>query len=227
MYRENFDLQVNSDDSPSSRFASFGSGVLTDRELLSLVVSGSGGVSSLSVADNLLAAGDGSLEGVRRMGVARLASVSGVTQGVAIRLSALWALSKRVGERSDVGERISGSSDIEAIFRPLLEELPYEEVWMVALSPGKRILARTMLSRGTARNSLIDIRLVLRGALDSMAAGVILVHNHPSDSCAPSGYDVTVTKQIRSALYLVDVKLLDHVILGIGSYFSFAEEGLL
>ena len=106
------------------------------------------------------------------------------------------------------------------------EEMFREHAWLLMLNAAKNLIGQFRLSLGGTGSATFDVRLACKAALDSLAAAVVLVHNHPSGNTAPSQYDISHTKELRNALALFDVSVLDHIIIGDadGHYFSFSEE---
>lgn len=211
------------DSTPSDTLLSKGASVLDDNELLSLLM----GVDVI-VARRLLESTGNSLVELARSTPAQLSRVEGVTASKAIRVVAALELGRREqSQRNQKQVKIIGSVDIISIFQPLLRSLPYEEVWILMLSASKNVIEKVRLSSGGTLNSPVDIKLVLKNAITYLASGVVLVHNHPSGDCAPSQYDVDITRRLKNALEIVDIKLLDHVVIGGEANFSFAERGFI
>lgn len=208
---------------PTDKLLAQGATTLANDELLSLVM----GVETV-VARGLLESVGHSLMELGRATPAQLSLLDGVTASRAVRLSAAMELGRREqSEKVEKQVRIVGSVDIVALFEPIMRSLAYEEVWLVMLSNSKNIIEKVRLSSGGTVNSPIDIKLVLKNAVQHLACGVVVVHNHPSGNCAPSQYDIDITRRLKNALEIIDVRLLDHIIIGRGDSFSFAERGLI
>ena len=120
--------------------------------------------------------------------------------------------------------KISDSVSAERAARNVMYGLDHEEVWGLFLTSDNRLIAQEMLSRGTLTSTSIDNRTVIKRALMNNAAGIILLHNHPSGNPRPSIQDIQFTNGLKRACDLMDVRLLDHVIIGNDSFFSFSEE---
>ncbi len=220
---------LDAQNSIRDRFLQQGAAGLTDCELLSLLIGGgSGKHSPEDLAQNLLERAHGSLVELSRMSPAQInqSSAVGATRAVVI------AAALELGRRRQVEgvmhkEHIVGSVDIIALFEPLLRDLPHEEVWMLLLTGSKRIIERVQLSKGGTSSSAIDIRVIARAALERKAAGVVLVHNHPTGNSTPSSTDMEITRSVAQGLALLDIRLLDHIIIGDNNSFSFAEKSLI
>lgn len=217
------------DDRPREKFLSQGAAALSDDELLAILIgSGSGQLSAVGLARSLIDYAGGNLTELSRMSVGRLQQINGIGFSKAVTIAAALELGRRrQADSIPRDEKIIGSMDIAAMFIPLLSDLPYEEVWVVLLSSSKKILEKYRLSSGGSVNSPIDSRLIMRRALDRVASGLVLVHNHPSGDTLPSEYDITATRQLKNAAAFFDIRLLDHIVVGDGKSFSFAEKGLL
>ena len=122
--------------------------------------------------------------------------------------------------------KIESAEDVFALMQPLIGELPHEEFWALYLSSAARVIHKARLSVGGITHALVDIRLLLKIALEQGAVSLILSHNHPSGSTIPSKEDLQLTQRVREAGQLLDIHLLDHVIITEKQYKSLAEEGL-
>lgn len=125
--------------------------------------------------------------------------------------------------------KIRRSEDIADFMRPIFgDEIGiFERMYLVTLNQGNNIVSVTMISQGGLAGTVVDVRLIAKYALDSLATSFILCHNHPSGNKKPSTADVKVTRKAKEALDLLDIKILDHIILTEESYFSFADDGLI
>ena len=113
------------------------------------------------------------------------------------------------------------------MFLPFLEAIPHEEFWVVYLNNANKVLKSVQLSKGGLTATVVDIRLVLKQALELGSVGLLLGHNHPSGSIIPSNEDKILTQKIKKGAAAIDIKVLDHIIMGQKDYFSFADENLL
>ena len=119
---------------------------------------------------------------------------------------------------------IINSATAEEVLHDTMHGLDHEEVWCLFLNGNHSCLGKEMLSRGTLSQTSIDCRTVIKPALHYNATAIILLHNHPSGNPIPSIKDLEFTKKLKDACSLFDIKLLDHIIVGQDSFFSFAEE---
>ncbi len=111
--------------------------------------------------------------------------------------------------------------------QPVLDNKPFEEFWVIMLSRSNKIISRQIISSGSLSGSLADPKKIFKLALEKLAAALILAHNHPSGNLTPSESDKKITTKIVSAGRILDINVLDHIIIGDGEYFSFADEGLM
>jgi DNA repair protein RadC len=217
-----------------------GAAGLSTRELLAILIgSGGAGGSALDLADRVLAragAGQPAAAEVRALepSLRRLASLPagtleaepGVGRATTARIQAALELGRRVAaEPAEANDRIRGPGDVFARMGPLLRDLRQEEFHALLLNTQHRVIRDVMVTRGILDASLIHPREVFRAAIVESAAGIILVHNHPSGDPTPSGEDRAVTRQLTAAGQAIGIPVLDHVIVGEGRYVSLGEEG--
>ena len=103
----------------------------------------------------------------------------------------------------------------------------YESFYMLSLNNANNVTDYSLISKGGITGTLVDIRILAKLALDTLAVSVILIHNHPSGTLRPSQADINLTKKIKNGLELLDIKVLDHIIITENKYFSFADEGMI
>jgi DNA repair protein RadC len=213
---------------PRERLYWQGPAALADAELLALQLgSGVRGRSAVDVAREMLAT-YGSLAEVACREVAELARHRGVGPAKAARLAAAFELARRLHARTP-GERLTLGTP-EAVYRayaPLMEHLKREVFRVALVDTQNRLLRDCVVSEGTLTASLVHPREVFKPALLESAAGVILLHNHPSGDPAPSREDVLLTRQLAECGQLLGLRVLDHVVVGRGAWVSLAERGVL
>jgi len=216
-------------DRPRERLWAVGPAALTARELLAIVLgTGCAGRDALAVAGDLLARVEGSLRRLAERPAAELAGAAGVGRGKAARVTAALELGRRVGaEVEPPPQRIRGPADVHRYYAPRLRHLGVEEFHVLALGSQSQVKGDVLITRGILNSSLVHPREVLRAAIAEAAAGIIVVHNHPSGDPTPSADDRAVTRQLVDAGRLLDLPVHDHVIVGGDRYMSFAEAGLL
>ena len=214
---------------PRERLWSLGAPALTTAELLALLLgTGGEGRSVLDVAAGLLENNDGSLRRLAQRPRAELLRTAGIGPTKAARLLAAIELGSRVAreERPPV-QRIREPEDVVRLFQPRLRDLQVEEFHLLALDSQSQVLREVLVTRGLLNSSLVHPREVFRAAIAEAAAGIIVVHNHPSGDPTPSAEDRAVTRQLAEAGRLLDLPLYDHLIIAGDRFVSLAALGLL
>jgi DNA repair protein RadC len=214
---------------PRERLWTLGAAALTSAELLALVLgTGGGGKSVLEVAGRMLEPGEGSLRRLAARPPAELVRLAGVGPTKAARLLAAFELAARIAREGRAAlPRIREPEDVVRLFQSRLRDLAVEEFHLLALDSQSQVLRDVLVTRGLLNSSLVHPREVFRPAIAEAAAGIIVVHNHPSGDPTPSAEDRAVTRQLAAAGQLLDLPLYDHVILAGDRFISFATEGLL
>jgi DNA repair protein RadC len=215
-------------DRPRERLWSLGPAALTSAELLAILLgTGGGGQDVLELACHLLEGSRGSLRRLAQRPAAELLRSPGIGPSKAGRLLAAFELGARSAreERPPV-QRIREPEDVLRVF-DRLRDLQVEEFHLLALDSQSQILREVLITRGLLNSSLVHPREVFRPAIAEAAAGIIIVHNHPSGDPTPSSEDRAATKQLVSAGQLLDLPVYDHVIIAGDRFVSFAAAGLL
>jgi DNA repair protein RadC len=216
-------------DRPRERLWSLGPVALTTAELLAIVLgTGGGGRGVLEVAATLLEVSEGSLRRLARRPGAELLRSRGIGPTKAGRLLAAFELGARYAreERPPVA-RIREPEDVFRLLGGRLRDLQVEEFHLLALDSQSQVLRDVLVTRGLLNSSLVHPREVFRPAIAEAAAGIIVVHNHPSGDPTPSVEDRAATNQLVSAGQLLDLPVYDHVIIAGDRFVSFAAAGLL
>lgn len=198
-----------------------GVGELTDAELLAVIID------DKELAERIVAE-CGTLTALVRMELPRLRMLEGLGMRRAEKIACSAELGRRLAAaQTSIADTISMSDDIVRIFRPVVEGLTHEECWALYLTNSNRVIERQRVSQGGVQATIVDARLVVKRALELLATQIVLVHNHPSGTAEPSDADISLTRKIREAAALFDIRLLDHLILTDSSSFSFHSGGLL
>ncbi len=217
------------EDRPREKLLSKGIQVLSNAELIAILIgSGSKENSAVELARKILNSVNNNLNELGKLTVNDLQKIKGIGKAKAVSVVAALELGKRrKGEDVVQKHKITGSQDVYEHFYPLLVDLPHEEFWVMLLNRSNRIVDKYKISQGGITGTVIDVRMILKTAIDKLASSVILCHNHPSGNLNPSDADKQITKKLADASGLMDIKVLDHLIIGGASYFSFLDEGLL
>lgn len=213
---------------PRERLMGQGGGALSDAELLAVLLgSGTRSATAVDLARRLLkACGDG-FWGLARLSVERLQQFHGIGPARAATVAAALEIARRFAEPPAPAAPIRESRDAYGLLKPLLAHLDHEEFWVLCLNNANRVLTSFQLSKGGITGTLVDVRIILRRALEAGAVGLILAHNHPSGNLRPSKADRQITQKISKASATMDIRVLDHLIVSGAEYYSFADEQLI
>ena len=219
----------NHTDQPREKLRDKGKASLSDAELVAILIgSGSKNESAVDLSKRILASVDNNLNALGKLSLKQLMVFKGIGEAKAISIAAALELGRRRGGEALVQkQKITSSQSVFHIMQPLLGELPHEEFWIIYLNNSNKIIQKNQLSKGDITGTLVDVRLVLKNALEVGATGLILVHNHPSGTLKPSEADKQLTRKLKLAGESLDIKVLDHVIITEKAYFSFADEAIL
>ena len=151
-----------------------------------------------------------------------------IGEAKAITIAAALELGRRRrGEEALEKKKITSSASVFELMQPVLGDLPHEEFWIIYLNNSNKVLLKQQQSKGGITGTLVDVRLVLKQALEVGATSLILAHNHPSGTLVPSESDKQLTQKLKQAANSLDIKVLDHLIVTEKAYFSFADDNLL
>jgi len=217
------------EDRPREKLLSKGITSLSNAELLAILIrSGGPDGSAVELARQVLKQAGNNLQELGRKSVIDLVKHNGIGTVKAITIIAALELGRR-RKRSELQEkiRISGSQDVYSLFQPLIADLSHEEFWVLILNRSNRVIDNIRISQGGISGTVIDVRLILKNALDRLATSLVLCHNHPSGNLKPSDADIKITTKISEASRTMDIQLLDHIIIADNSYFSFSDEGMI
>ncbi len=217
------------EDQPREKLRDKGKAVLSDAELVAILIgSGNRDESAVALCKRILASVDNNLSELGKLSIKQLMEFKGIGEAKAISIAAALELGRRRrGEEAIDRKKINSSASVFEIMQPVIGELPHEEFWIIYLNNSNKIIQKKQLSKGGITGTLVDVRLVLKNALEVGATGIILVHNHPSGTLKPSEADKQITKKLKKAGVSLDIKVLDHVIVTEKAYFSFADENIL
>lgn len=217
------------DDRPREKFLQKGKSSLSDSELLAIIMgSGSRDESALELARKILSSVNNSWHQLSLLSSKELMKFKGI--GEVKALSIIAAL--EIGRRRAVQEIpdkpvISNSKDAYFILKNRLSDLRTEEFWALFLNQSNKVVHMSQLTQGGISQSIVDVRVLFKTALDHFSTGIIIAHNHPSGSLKPSKEDIGITQKIKEAGKTLSIQLLDHIIITQDTYFSFSDEGLL
>lgn len=215
------------EDRPREKMMAHGASVLTDAELLAILIgSGSSEETAVSLMRRVLAACGNNLNELGKLSLEQLCEFKGIGPAKAVTVMAACELGRR-RKLTEVEERrvILTSRDIYDYFHSKLADLPIEEFWVMLLNNACKLMDARRVATGGITEVVADVRLVLREALLGRATSIVLCHNHPSGSIRPSRHDDLLTDRLRQACEVMNIRLLDHVIVTDGRFYSYADEG--
>ena len=218
------------EDRPREKLLAKGLTSLSDAELIAILIgSGSSKESAVDLSKKILKDHQNNLNSLGKSTVEELVKrYHGVGEAKAVTIVAAMELGRRRSLQESLQMPvIKGSDDVFRLMNPILGDLPHEEFWVLMLNRANKVLLRYNVSKGGLTGTVIDVRLIIKKALECYAASIILSHNHPSGNVQPSEADRQITKKIAEAGKLMDIPVLDHVIVTENVYFSFADAGLL
>lgn len=217
------------EDRPREKMLLHGASVLSNAELLAILIgSGSAEASAVELMRKVLEGCDNRLSELGKRTVDDLCRYKGIGPAKAITILAASELGRRRKEE-EPGERkqIRCSKDIYAYFHPLMCDLAIEECWILLLNQAAKIIEAVKISQGGLAATQVDIRCVLREALLKRATSLVLIHNHPSGNVHPSADDDRLTQSLFQASKVMNIRMLDHVVVSDGTYYSYADKGRL
>ncbi len=221
---------LDSTDKPREKAIAQGIKALSNAELLAIICgSGLPGKSVITLSQEILASCDNKLSQLGLLSIHEMQSrFKGIGKAKAVSIAAAFELGARARDEKATDDPIIRSSQhIYDLMRGPLERLDHEEFWVLYLARNNKIIYKHQLSHGGVAGTYVDVKLVLKKALELLASGLVLVHNHPSGNLKPSHEDDSLTKKIKEAANMLDIKVLDHLIVTTSGYFSYFDEGIL
>jgi DNA repair protein RadC len=214
-------------DRPRERLLTGGAQVLTNQELLALIInSGTRRASSIDLAERLLSRWQ-SLRSLADASVEEIMQVSGIGTAKAASLLAALELGRRLmAQQGEVRPAIRGAADVANLIMPRLRDLAWEEFLAILLNTKHKVIEVKTVSVGHLNGTLVHPRELFRESVRRSAAAIILAHNHPSGDPEPSSDDLALTHRLQSAGQLLGIPVLDHIIIGDNRYVSLRERGL-
>jgi DNA repair protein RadC len=217
------------EDRPREKLLHKGVFSLSATELLAILLgSGSREESVVDLSQRILQSVHNNINQLGKLSINQLTQFKGIGEAKAISIVAALELGKRRrSEEIPRSDKILSSKDVYEYFHPLMCDLYHEECWVLFLNRASKVIDRMKLSQGGIAGTVVDAKIIYREALLRLSSGLILCHNHPSGNASPSTEDDSITVQLKRGLQLLDMNLRDHLILGDGRYYSYADEGRL
>lgn len=217
------------EDRPREKLILKGTSSLSDAELLGILISsGTKDKSAVDLGRELLSMANNNLNNLGKLTIADLRKLHGIGPARAVTIAAALELGRRRKlSEAEESNRVKCSKDVADIFQPLLSDLVHEEFWILYLNRSNKVITRMKLSQGGVSGTVTDVRIVMKKAVECLASGIILCHNHPSGNLNPSEADTKITQKMKEAGAFMDIHLLDHLIISEKDYYSFADNGLI
>ena len=215
------------EDRPREKMMMHGASALSNAELLAILIgSGNAEESAVELMRKVLNDYHNNLNELGKASIDDLCRYKGIGSAKAISILAASELGKRRKEEA-VKERVTilSSKDVYDCFYPLICDLPTEEFWVLMLNQASKIIDKVKISAGGLSATAVDVRCILREALIKRASAIVLCHNHPSGNIRPSKEDDLLTRHVAQASECMDIRLVDHIILTDGAFYSYSDEG--
>lgn len=232
MHKERTGLNIKNwspEDRPREKLILKGKSALSDAELLAILLgSGSKTMSAVDLGKKILQNVDNNLHQLARLTIKDLVKFRGIGKAKAITILAALELGRRRNQLEEQEKpKIGGSSDAYELLKSDLLDIPHEEFWVILLNRANRVVKKYQISQGGVAGTVADPKIIFKAALEELASGIILAHNHPSGNLKASQADVDLTKKLAAGGRLLEIQVLDHLIIAGQKYFSFADEGLI
>lgn len=214
---------------PREKLRAKGPNALSDAELIAIILgSGTKDETAVDIARNLISSNENSLRELSKLPIERLIERKGIGPSKAIAITAIFEIAKRFASIEIKSlTQIQSSAYAAKIISPILRDLSHEECWVMYLNRANKLISKERLSIGGVSATVVDVKIVLKNALEKLASSIILIHNHPSGNPKPGENDKVQTKLLKDAAALFDISLLDHLIIAGDEYFSFADDGIM
>ena len=217
------------EDRPREKLLLKGKSALSDAELIAILLgSGTTTMSAVDLGKRILQDIGNNLNDLARLSVADLMKIKGIGEAKAITIVAALELGRRRKEtEQDEKPKISCSADAFDLLKSELMDITYESFWILLLNRANRVMRKIQISQGGVSGTIADPKIIFKLALENLASGIILAHNHPSGNLNASKADYELTGKLKEGGKLLDIQILDHLIIGGKNYLSFADEGFI
>ncbi len=219
----------NPEDRPREKLLMKGISALSDAELIAILIgSGTANLSAVEVAKKIVQQGNNNINDLAKLSVKDLMKIKGIGEAKAITIVAALELGRRRKETEpEEKPKISSSKDAFEHLKGGLMDLHHEEFWVLLLNRANRVIKKKRISEGGVSGTVADPKIIYKMALEDLASGIVVAHNHPSGNLTPSQSDIDLTKKLKEAGKFLEVQLVDHLIIAGQKYLSFADDGLL
>jgi DNA repair protein RadC len=217
------------EDRPREKMLQKGIGSLSDAELIAILLrSGNTDETAVTVAQRLLTLAQNNLNELGKFSLHQITQIKGIGEAKAITVLAALELGRRRKAVEALNrERITSSRNVIEVFQPMLADLPHEEFWALLLNKANKVIDKVRVSQGGVAGTVVDVRIIVKAAVEKLASSIIIAHNHPSGNPKPSDKDISITQKLKDAANLFDITILDHLIITDNECYSFADNGNL
>ena len=183
---------------------------------------------AVDLAKKILGKVENNWHELSRLSVADLCLHKGIGEAKAISIIAAVEIGSRKSQQLALQKpKITSSRDAYDVFRPKMADLTQEEFYVMHLNQANKVICTENVSSGGINQTLVDVRVVFKSAIEKRSTALIVAHNHPSGEVKPSNMDIQITKKLCEGGKLIDISVLDHLIIAPNEYYSFADEGLI
>jgi len=217
------------EDRPREKLVLKGRQALTNAELLAIIIgSGSRSESAVDLSKRILASVNNDLFAIGKLSIKDLMKFNGIGEAKAISIIATLELGRRRKDSEKIdSKKITSSNDAYEELKDLFADLDHEQFWVLLLSRANKVITKKQISIGGVAGTVVDSKIIFKTALEHLASGIILSHNHPSGNLKPSAADITITKKIMAAGKNLDINVLDHIIISDLGYTSLVDDGFV
>jgi DNA repair protein RadC len=217
------------EDRPREKLLLKGTSALSDAELVAILIgSGTPKISAVELSRKILLQGNNNLNELARLSVKDLMKIKGIGEAKAITIVAALELGRRRKEQDpEEKPKINSSKDAFDLLKGDVMDLPKEEFWVLLMNRANRVIKKKRVSEGGVSGTVADPKIIFKLALEELASGLIVAHNHPSGNLQASQSDLDLTKKLKEAGKFLEIQLLDHIIIANQKYLSFADEGMI
>ena len=217
------------EDRPREKLLLKGTAALSDAELVAILIgSGTPKLSAVELSKKILLHGNNNLNELARLSVKDLTKIKGIGEAKAITIIAALELGRRRKEQDpEEKPKINSSKDAFDLLKGEMMDLPKEEFWVLLMNRANRVIKKKRVSEGGVSGTVADPKIIYKMALEELATGIIVAHNHPSGNLQASQSDIDLTRKLKEAGKFLEIQLLDHIITANQKYLSFADEGMI
>lgn len=217
------------EDRPREKMLAKGREALSDAELIAILIgSGNSNESAVDLSRRILKDVNDNLILLSQLNINDLMSYNGIGEAKAVSIAAALELGRRRRFAETAQQQhIHNSKEAFEYFYMRMSDLEHEQFWIMLLNPKNKVIKLVKVSDGGINGTVADPKRIFKIAVENNATALMLCHNHPSGSVKPSDSDIALTKNIVNGGKLLEIKILDHIVIGIDNYFSFADSGLI